>query len=168
MAFEKVRSMISGAVDVAPPKDVQSFTEKDDSDIPQGAVAAFEAGTSEDIELCTGTSHKAALIALEDIDQDDEGRCSWIMPGQVYKAPLTNAAGTALVGASPDKAATINIGSRARINTLGTGVDGQNIHADANPLTIVGMYWDATSDDTRAKAYVYVVFNRGLLFGINS
>ena len=148
MAFEKVMNFIAGAVDVAPPGDVTTYT-------LEGAVAGvagrvYEFDANGELVLSTTTNVDSAVIALEDADVGGSIRCAWIVPGAIYKAPTTDAAGA---GAGRDPGATNVIGSRAQINATADGVDVENVHAAGNPLTIVRL-------DGRTA---YVVFNTCVL-----
>ena len=135
MAFIQVMSFIAGAVEIAPPKD----------------VTVYEFNADGELVLSTSTNVDSAVIALEAGAGEAEIRCAWIAPGAIYKVPVTDADGTALTA----WAATLVVGARARINATGTGMDGENVHAAANPLTIIKV--DTTNE------VAWVAFNTCLL-----
>ena len=148
MAFENVMSFIAGAVDVAPPADVTSYTLEAGTAGVVGSVYEFDANG--ELVISTDDNVDSAVIALEAGDVGTTIRCAWIVPGAIYKAPCTDAAGA---GVGRDPGVTNVIGSRAQINDTADGVDVQNVHAAENPLTIVRL-------DGRTA---YVAFNTCVL-----
>ena len=157
MAFTYVRNMISGMGPIAPPKDNVTFTERNAGTLAKGQPLKFH--TDGKVTGAAAQDLNASLIALEAFAQAGTGRCAYILPGNVYKVPLRQADGTVLTSGT-DKSGTVVEGARVRISTNGLAADGENIHHADNPLTIIKMEWDNTSDTTRKEATVWVVFNR--------
>lgn len=155
MAFTFVRNMISGMGPVAPPKDNVSFECETESKTV-GMACKFD--TAGKLVKATEGDLNAAVIALEAGDDGDNIRVAWIMPGNVYKVPLRDADGTVLLEATPDKHANVAVGAQLKITTDGKAADGATAPAAGQPLTVVKMDWDATSDATRAEAMVWVMF----------
>ena len=151
MAFEKVMNFIAGAVDIAPPADVTTYTL--DGAVAGVAGRVYEFDADGELVLSTTTNVDSAVIALEDADAGGSIRCSWIAPGAIYKVPVTDADGTSPMAAA--LSATLVVGARAQINALANGMDGENVHAAGNPLTIVRI--------DRTNEVAWVVFNTCVL-----
>ena len=159
MAFQRVRSLIAGAMDVAPPADNLTFPMTSNTAAVAGTVYKFTQATGR-IVLAAAASKDAAVICLESkAAVADVGgapqvhvRCAWITPGTVYKAPITDKDGTALTTLDDG----VYLGATLNINDTGTGVDGEtDLTAVNGPLTVVGL--------TEDKDFAYVVFNTCLL-----
>lgn len=145
--FQKVMSLIAGAVDIAPPKDTFSFPMTALENAVQGATYKFNGGR---LTLASADDPNVAVICLENAAgaaDDADGRATvWVrgsvvLPGAVYLAPITAQDGTALATAG-DIAASFVIGAQVNINATGLGVDGETGATDG-PLTVLRV--DATN-----------------------
>jgi len=170
MAFTFVRNMISGMGPVAPPADNFPFTDQDNSGGLKAGVACDMHATAGHLNIAAAQSLVPAVVTLEAIEQNGTGRAAWILPGAVYKVPVTKADGTkfsAVPGTGTHGiAATTVLGARLRINATGLGADGANAsHAD-NPLTVVKI--ERSTDANAANTVAWVVFNQGLLNKANA
>lgn len=126
MALQFVKNLMGGNTPVAPPKDNLSYPLTENEDAVEGAAYYFDSG-----RLTLGTTQKnIAVIALESEDgaSDDNGdpavttRAQWITPGMVFKAPITNKAGT---GDQASYQAGFVIGATVNLNDKGTGLDAE-------------------------------------------
>lgn len=151
--FQQVGSLF-GVPDVAPPKDLGSFPMTASEAAVEGAVYVFTAGR---LTLGAGAITDAAVIALESADgKADVGgepqvfvRAQIILPGSIYKVPITAKNGTPLPGAMH---ASIVVGAKVKINDTGLGVDGaSNAATYQGPLTILRI--------DRTANVAWVVFN---------
>lgn len=158
--FQKVMSLIAGAVDVAPPKDVMSFPMKAAESAIQGAVYKIASGR---LTLATGSDSDTAVVCLEnatgqadttDGDPTVWVRGSFVAPGAVYRVPMLKKNGTAITKAS-EVHATFVIGARVNIDDTGLGVDAATGAAAQGPLTVLRV------DMTNFQCWV--VFNTCLL-----
>lgn len=131
MAFQHVKSLIAGAVEIAAPKDNTSYTLASGVDSEVGEVFYFNAG---ELTLAVNGQMKAAVVAIEASAAAGSIRAGWITPGMVYRAPITDKDGTALTTLH----ATFKVGGTAQINDTGNGVDGETANDGVGePLTIV-------------------------------
>ncbi len=165
MAFIYVGSLVSGAEPVAPPKDVTKFKEKNTGALTAGMPCEFH--TDGTITFASHSSKIAALIALEDIDRDGEGRCMWIVPGMIFKVPVRKADGTKFTEGAGEATNGIHastvIGQQLKITTDGKCADGANGHTVAAPLTVLRI--ERSGDDGFEEDTVaWVTFAHGLLF----
>ncbi len=149
MAFQHVRSLIAGAVEVAPPKDVTEYTLATAVTAEPGQAFYFDDG---ELKLAAAGRMIAAVIALNEATAAGKVRGGWITPGQIYRCPITNKAGTA-VRPTADIHATLTVGVGVTINDTGDGVDGETEIANAvgKPLTIVQI--------DKPNSVAYVVFS---------
>lgn len=140
--FQKVTSLIAGAVDVAPPKDVFSFPMASQEGATQGAVYRIANGR---LTLATGNDPDVAVVCLENAtgQADTTGgnptvrvRGSFVAPGAIYRAPMTKKDGSAITKAS-EVHATFVIGARVNINDTGLGVDAATGATAQGPLTVL-------------------------------
>jgi len=140
--FQKVMSLIAGAVDVAPPKDVMSFPMASQEGAIQGAVYRIANGR---LTLATESDPDVAVVCLENATgrADATGgkptvwvRGSFVAPGAVYRVPMTKKAGTAITEAS-EVHTTFVIGARVNINDNGLGVDAATGATAQGPLTVL-------------------------------
>ena len=140
--FQKVMSLIAGAVDVAPPKDVMSFPMASQEGASQGAVYRIANGR---LTLATESDPDVAVVCLEnatgradttDGDPTVWVRGSFVVPGAVYRVPMTKKNGTAITEAS-EVHATFVIGARVNINDTGLGVDAATGATAQGPLTVL-------------------------------
>ena len=140
--FQKVMSLIAGAVDVAPPKDVMSFPMASQEGATQGAVYRIAGGR---LTLATGSDPDIAVVCLEnatgradttDGDPTVWVRGSFVAPGAVYRVPMTKKNGSAITKAS-EVNTTFVIGARVNINDNGLGVDAATGATAQGPLTVL-------------------------------
>ena len=140
--FQKVMSLIAGAVDVAPPKDVMSFPMASQEGAIQGAVYRIANGR---LTMATESDPDVAVVCLEnatgradttDGDPTVWVRGSFVVPGAVYRVPMTKKNGTAITEAS-EVHATFVIGARVNINDNGLGVDAATGATAQGPLTVL-------------------------------
>ena len=139
--FQKVMSLIAGAVDVAPPKDVMSFPMKAAESAIQGAVYKIASGR---LTLATGSDTNTAVVCLENAagQADTTGgdptvwvRGSFVAPGAVYRVPMLKKNGTAIT--KSEVHTTFVIGARVNIDDTGLGVDAATGAAAQGPLTVL-------------------------------
>lgn len=158
--FQKVMSLIAGAVDVAPPKDVMSFPMASQEGASQGAVYRIANGR---LTLATESDPDVAVVCLENATgrADTTGgnpavwvRGSFVAPGAVYRVPMLKKNGTAITKAS-EVHATFVIGARVNIDDTGLGVDAATGATAQGPLTVLRV------DMTNFQCWV--VFNTCLL-----
>jgi hypothetical protein len=150
MAFRLIQNLAAGGVEVAPPKDLEYFQLDDAEDGYVGRVYKFSGGK---LVLADGNNESAvAVVSLENVDGDTPGeymRAYWILPGMVFKAPITAKDGTA-IGESLDS--NVVAGATVTINDTGTGVDGATDNSSIKgPLTVLKV--DEDND------VIYVAFN---------
>ena len=140
--FQKVMSLIAGAVDVAPPKDVMSFPMTAQEGATQGAVYRIANGR---LTLATGSDFDTAVVCLEnatgqadttDGDPTVWVRGSFVAPGAVYRVPMLKEDGSAITKAS-EVNTTFVIGARVNINDNGLGVDAATGATAQGPLTVL-------------------------------
>lgn len=140
--FQKVMSLIAGAVDVAPPKDVMSFPMTAQEGATQGAVYKIASGR---LTLATGSDPDVAVVCLEnatgradtaDGDPTVWVRGSFVAPGAVYRVPMLKQNGTAITMAS-EVNTTFVIGARVNIDNTGLGVDAATGATAQGPLTVL-------------------------------
>ena len=166
MAFQFVRNLISNMSPVAPPGDVFPFKDQDNSGGLAAGVVCDMHATAGHLNIAAAQSQVPAVITVEAIAQNGEGRAQWVLPGSVYKVPVRKADGTkftAVPGTGTNGiAATTVLGARLRITTDGKAADGANASDKANPLTVVKI--ERSSDSNAAETVAWVVFNQGLLF----
>jgi hypothetical protein len=155
MAFKAVKSLIGGAVEVAPPGNLETFQMTDGEAAYKGRVYEIVKTTGKLTLTDDNSTGFAAVIVMEDADAATPGayvRASWIMPGVVYKCPITDKDGTALT--TLDDA--VFMGATVTINDTGTGIDGETDNVAVNgPLTVLKI------DETNELAWV--VFNTCLI-----
>jgi len=132
MAFQVVGSLLAGAVDVAPPKDVQSFTlETADTAVQPGQVMKLEDVTNYRFTPVGVSDKEALLVSIEGVEAPSGGaratfRGRFIVPGMLFKAPILN-------GAHGDA----KPGQTVRFHTNGTGVDVAAEHATDEPVVVL-------------------------------
>lgn len=162
MAFQYVGNLISGYSPTAPPKDVTMFTERDTGDLEAGTLCEFH--TNGKITLASVQSKITALLTLEKIDRDGSGRCQWVLPGMIFKAPVRKADGTKFTAAAGEAThglhATSVIGQQLRIAAGGRAVDGATGHHAANPLVVLRIEKSGTNE---ADTVAWVALAHGLL-----
>ncbi len=158
--FQKVMSLIAGAVDVAPPKDVFSFPMTAEENATQGAVYKIASGR---LTLATESDANTAVVCLEnatgqadttDGDPTVWVRGSFVAPGAVYRVPMLKKNGSAITKAN-EVHATFVIGARVNIDDTGLGVDAATGAVAQGPLTVLRV------DMTNFQCWV--VFNTCLL-----
>jgi len=134
MAFQHVRSLIAGSVEIAAPKDVVEFTLAAGVTGVIGRVYYFDDG---ELKLAVTGQMKTAVVCLSTAAAAGKVRGGWITPGQVYRCPITQKDGTA--AATTDVHASVKVGQGVTINDTGDGIDGATEIANDNdkPLTIL-------------------------------
>ena len=154
MAFTFVRNLMSGMSPVAVAKDIEKFEVAADMDL--GQVAKFNTDQPAKLIAVDVDDDQCAVVCLEEgkSADDDFIRVHWIVPGHVYKAPLTKADGTDL--GSSDLDSDFTTGARVRLNSDFTGVDGETSPDDEFPLTVIKYEFDS---DNPGDAVAWVVFN---------
>ncbi len=153
--FKLVQNLYGGNVEVAAPKDLELFQMTNSEAAYAGRVYEFVAATGR-LTLTNDNSTKfAAVICMESATAVNPGakvRAFWILPGMVFKCPITDKDGTALT--TLDDA--VFAGATVTINDTGTGVDGETDNVAVNgPLTVLKV-------DTTNKL-AWVSFNTCLL-----
>jgi len=149
MAFQHVRSLIAGAVEVAPPKDVTEYTLAAGVTATPGQAFYFDDG---ELKLAAAGRMTTAVIALNEAAAAGKVRGGWITPGQIYRCPITDKDGGA-VRATADIHADLKVGTGVTINDTGDGVDGETAIANQinKPLTLIQV--------DRTNSVAYVVFS---------
>ena len=158
MAFKAVRNLISGKPPVAAPADNFTLPLTASEDAVSGRAYRINRVGAGNFRLTVAqdTDKDAAVICLTDADGvADSGttpqvyaRVAWITPGTVYKVPITDKDGTAVVTLHTD----VRIGATCNINDTGDGLDGEtNTSAVDGPLSIVNL--------DRDEEVAWVVFN---------
>ena len=164
MAFQDVGNLFTGHSNAAPPKDVTVFVEKNTGALTIGTPCEFH--TDGEITFAAAQSKIAALLTLEAIAQDGEGRCMWLGPGMIFKVPLRKADGTVFTAVAGTGThglhATTVVGQQIRVTTDGKHADGATGHNAANPLVVLKV--DQGSATYHADAVAWVTFAQGLLF----
>ena len=84
--FNVVRSLIAGSVEIAPPKDNYKF-EVDTATVEQGAAVKFT--NDGKIEPAGQEDTEVAAIAMEKGEVEDEIRIFFVVPGLVFRCPMT-------------------------------------------------------------------------------
>ncbi len=149
MAFTHIRSMIAGAVEIAPPKDNMSYKIAGGETVSAGDVCYFDGG---ELKVAANGRMTCAVIALEDGAATEYIRCAWIAPGAVYRAPITDKDGSSLTSLD----STFKIGNTCQLNDDGDGLDGETTNDfEDEPLTIIQV-------DTENKMAT-VVFNSNMM-----
>lgn len=140
--FQKVMSLIAGAVDVAPPKDVMSFPMEAGESAVQGAVYKIASGR---LTLATESDPDVAVVCLENAAGQDDAtggnptvwvRGSFVAPGAVYRVPMLKEDGSAITEAS-EVDPTFVIGARVNIDNTGLGVNAATGVTAQGPLTVL-------------------------------
>ena len=154
MAFEAVKNLSTGgSCPVAPPGD--NFTFEAQAAIKEGAAIKYRTDTSGKVNKAVNADKNVIAIALEAAAADeDEIRGAYVVPGMVYKCPITDKDGTSLTALH----ANFKRGKAVDMNDNGDGIDGAT-DSDTfthGPCTII----DFDADDEVA----WVVFNTGALF----
>lgn len=132
MAFQVVGSLLAGAVDVAPPKDVQDFElGTADTAVQPGQVMKLENVANYRFTPVGADDMEALIVSIEGVDAPTGGarakfRGRFIVPGMIFKAPILN-------GAHGDA----KPGQTIRFHTNGTGVDAAAEHATDNPVVVL-------------------------------
>ena len=139
MAILFVKNLMGGNTPVAPPKDVLSYPMTENEDAVEGAAYYFSSGRL----TVASTQKNIAVIALESADGGgDSGsdptvftRAQWITPGMVFKAPITNKAGT---GDQASYEGNFIVGATVNLNDKGEGLDAEtDLSSVAGPCTIL-------------------------------
>ncbi len=135
MAFKIEYNLAGGNIEVAAPKDLQLFQMTASEAGVMGSVYKFGSGL---LTLADdGNEKAAAVVAMENVGAADPGnyiRGYWILPGMVFKAPITDKDGSALTALQ----AGVVQGATVTINDTGDGVDGETDNAAVNgPLTVI-------------------------------
>ena len=135
--FRAVMNLHGGA-EVAPPKDVVYF--EADAELKSGTVVIVDNADDSKVKAAGDTTSDAMGILVNDVEAGDDARIAYILPGQIFKAPIDgnveNDFGPGFVG--------------AQLSDDGKKVDGNGTN-DAGPLTV--LYVDDDED------YAWVVFN---------
>lgn len=167
--FQAVKHMISGAVEVAPPKDVKAFNLAANVDAEAGGIYYFDGG---ELKRCvsqgSGTSNRHGEIPAVVIIEDEDGRAGgitargyYITPGMVFKAKPAKADSTA-VGDPRERDNNFKEGvMNARFSDNGKYVDWETDPAGFCPMTVLGVVEGDNDDDS----YVYVTFHKTLFCG---
>ncbi len=158
MAFMAVMNFISGKPPVAPPMDTYKVPMTSALAVTEGKVYKISRIGSGNYRaaLATAQDGDAAFIAINSADGVADSnstpqvfaRPAWILPGTVYKAPLTDKDGSDITTLHAD----VRVGARLGINDTGDGVDGEtDYNAKDGPLSVVKV--------DRDNEEVWVVFN---------
>jgi len=153
--FKAIGSLLAGAVEVAPPKDLAKFQMTNAEAAYKGRVYEITKATGRLTLTNDNSTGWAAVICLENADAATPGafvRAAWIVPGLIYECPITDKDGTALTALDD----AVYPGATVTINDTGTGVDGETDNVAVNgPLTVLKVDED--------NEIAWVVFNTCLI-----